>query len=304
MILIRPLTIPPSLTTATGAILTSSNVSENDYSAYNAGTSYDTGDRVIVLDGYHRVYESLEDSNVGNYPPTNLTKWLDISATNRWKLFDGSVDNLTVNSGSIEIELTPDTLVNAIAFFNLSASTVQIIIDSSLEGEVYNEEFDLSNNDGVHDWYDYFYEPTIKTSDLFITGLPAYGDATITITIDNGSDDAYCGQICIGNSINLGNTLFNSTLSINDYSIKSTDDYGNTTLIPRKYVKSNTFRIYLENITPEYLLRVLADYRAKPAAWAADLNYESTYVFGYYTYLKISLTDKDISFCDLELEGI
>lgn len=72
MKIIRPITI-------TDAILTSSNVAENDYAAYNAGTTYVGGDRCIVTTtNVHKIYESLPSAGyeVMTLDVAPATPWL------------------------------------------------------------------------------------------------------------------------------------------------------------------------------------------------------------------------------------
>lgn len=54
-------------TTVTGSVLTSSNVAENDYAAWNSSTSYTIGQKVIVV-ATHKIYEALTN-NSNKYPP-------------------------------------------------------------------------------------------------------------------------------------------------------------------------------------------------------------------------------------------
>ena len=53
--------IPP--VTITDSILLSSSVPETDYAAWNSGTTYSIGNRVI-LTSTHKIYESLQNSNL------------------------------------------------------------------------------------------------------------------------------------------------------------------------------------------------------------------------------------------------
>jgi len=87
--------------TVTDTILTSSDIVEDDYAEYNAGTTYGDGNTIMVTDtGIHKIYESLLASNLNHYPPDNLTGvtpwWLEISATNKWKAFDGKVGSQAI----------------------------------------------------------------------------------------------------------------------------------------------------------------------------------------------------------------
>src|SRR5512137_2366197 len=83
-------------TYVTDATLVSSDIPEivEGYPEWDALTTYMTGKRVAVTAaGIHKLYESLWGTgNLNKYPPDNLTGtptyWLELSATNRWRLFD------------------------------------------------------------------------------------------------------------------------------------------------------------------------------------------------------------------------
>ena len=111
--------------TVTDAILTSSDIVEDDYAKYVAGTTYGDGNTIMVTDtGIHKIYESLLANNLNHYPPDNLTGatpwWLEISATNKWKAFDGKVGSQAIAysypspsmSPSISPSLSPSASVS------------------------------------------------------------------------------------------------------------------------------------------------------------------------------------------------
>jgi len=86
MQIIKPITV-------TDSILTATNVPENDFPQWAAGTTYSIGNKVVSLTT-HKIYESLINSNLGNNPTTDDgTKWLDLGATTRWKAFDTKIGN-------------------------------------------------------------------------------------------------------------------------------------------------------------------------------------------------------------------
>ena len=121
MKLIRPIAI-------TDAMLTSSTVPETDYAAWSGGTAYTVGNRVILV-STHKVYECLV-GNTGFSPDVNLTgltpKWLQISATNKWMMFDSGWGSQTSIATPLTIVLTPSTIFNALALMNVAATSVTV----------------------------------------------------------------------------------------------------------------------------------------------------------------------------------
>jgi hypothetical protein len=216
MKIIRPVDVDDS-------VFQSSDVPEADYAAWAGGTTYADEDRVIVTTGYHKIYESQQAANTGNDPTTDDgTWWVEVSSTNRWKMFNAIVQEQTVQASEINTVLQSSTVVNSVALINLDATTVQITVTDSVEGLVYDETYTMTSYSGIQDWYAYFFEPIIRDTQLAVTDLPPYANADIGVTISS-SGDAKCGALVIGQFAVLGLSQHGVSLSIVDYSTKTTD---------------------------------------------------------------------------------
>jgi len=121
----------------TDAMLTSINITEDDYDEYDDATDYAVGDYAISTTT-HTVYRAL----VANGPSSTVVDpddeaadvadplvtdpdprtWQIIGATNRWKLFDEKPTVQATNATSIELTLTPGETVDAVALIGLDAA--------------------------------------------------------------------------------------------------------------------------------------------------------------------------------------
>lgn len=299
MKLIRPVTI-------TDSVLTSSNVTEDDYSVWDSGTTYASGDKVIVL-STHRVYESLVGSNLNNDPTTDDgTNWLNIGATNRWRAFDDSISDQTENTTSITYELDPNSLVNSVAMFNLDATDVDITVTDATDGVVYNENVSLLDNSAVENWWGYFFEPILRKSEFVKFDLPNYVSATIDLSINTGTGDtAKVGQIVIGNQKTLGLTTYNTSIGIQDYSTKDTDAFGNVILTERRFAQLVDYDVKLATSTVRDVQKTLATYRAIPIVYSGtDDGTYGDLVYGYYRNFGINISTPSFSDATIEVEGL
>jgi len=91
------------------AILVSSSA-EDDYTAWNSGTAYVTGNTVMYN---HKNYEALQNGT--NKQPDLFTSgvtpyWLDLGYNNRWKMFDTVVGTRTAETDIIQVALTPGSV--------------------------------------------------------------------------------------------------------------------------------------------------------------------------------------------------
>ena len=132
--LIMKIIVPQIVTPST---LASSNVAEDDAPAWSAGLYY-LGDRVIYN---HRVWEVIVTSTIAQ-PDTgalaNPPSWLDTGADNRYRMFDRIISTKTENDDTIEVTITPNTIVNAVQQYGQSLSQ---------DGELFGQH-------GQHDQHD------------------------------------------------------------------------------------------------------------------------------------------------------
>ena len=297
MKIIRPVTIDD-------AVFQSSDVPENDYAAWAVGTTYAAGDRVIVTTGYHKIYESKLGGNVGNDPTTDDgTNWLEISSTNRWKMFNAIVQEQTVQATQINTVLQSASVVNSLALINIVGTTVVITMTDAVEGVVYNETFNLTSYSGIQDWYAYFFEPIVRKNQLALTNLPPYANASISVTVNAGAD-AKVGALVIGQFADLGLSQHGASISIIDYSTKTTDAQGRVTITDGPYADKIDVDVILDTSTICQANTTLSSLRTTPAVWVAEDNNDDLVIYGYYREFDIILSNPTISRLSLEIEGL
>lgn len=294
MDIIRPVTI-------TDARLTASNIPEPDVgepAAYNPATTYAVGDR-CHLTATHRIYESTGDGNTGNDPAVKTDKWLDIGPTNRWALFDRSIESQSRHADEIVLTITPNAYTDAVALLNLSATSVRVqVADSD-----YDRTIELTRR-SVLDWYDYFYAPFELRTDVLFRDLPLRMGNVITITITAGSGDAACGALVLGHSKIIGDALMGTSVGITDYSRKAKDEWGNTTIVQRSYNKRMRVPLLLQSNFVDEFQRLMAQYRATPLVWIVSDRYDSTLVYGFYRDFDVVISYPTHAECSLEIEGL
>lgn len=290
----------------TASVLTSTNVPENDYAAWNSGTTYNQGDRVIYD---HNIYEAISttlnvqpDTGAAANPPT----WLFVSATNRFRMFDATVGSVTTNPNTINVTLTPSLPYNALVLFGVEGATAQLIVRDSGSNIVYNQTRTLADYSNITDFYSYFFGslPTDAQAEVAFLDIPLYASATYQLIINAGTGTAACAEAVFGVQTALAVTNFGSSVGIKDYSIKQVDDFGNITIVQRPYSKRAEFDLTIETAEVGVFNRFLAGIRATPCVYIGDPNREETIVYGYYRDFNVVLSNPSISSCALTIEGL
>jgi len=294
MRIIKPINI-------TDTNLLGSNVPEDDYAAWNATDSYLVGDRRLRN---HRIYEALiAHTGVDPAgPATDPATWLDLGATNRWRMFDERVSSQTTAAGEIAITLQPGEVVNAIGLINCRGVAASITVTDPTEGVVYQRTVPLVDA-GAESWYAYFFAPYDYISDLVLTDLPAYPAATVDIVIASDTTAAI-GQLALGKQRELGVALYGTSVGITDYSRKEIDSFGNTEVVKRAFSKRAEFDISLDTSKVSLVQRVLADIRAQPVVWIGEESYEAAILFGFYKDFSIIISGPSASDATITVESI
>jgi len=299
--IVRPLAV-------TDTILDSTDVPENDYAEWNVGTTYDVGDRVILV-STHRIYESLQGSNTGNSPTAlGSAFWIDAGPTNRWAAFDTSVSTQTAQANNITYTLIPNEAINSIGILNITGGTeINITMVSPATGSpgiVYERTFDLSALPLTPDWWAWFYGQKSAPTQSIALDLPSYTDCEITIEILGGSDLAV-GVLLIGSQQNFGLGIkYGARVGIQDYSRKETNTFGETILVQRAFAKRANFNLFINKAEVDSFQNTLSTIRAVPVLWIGSDDYEATTLFGFYKNFDILISYPDHSDCELEIEGL
>src|SRR5574344_114233 len=95
----------------TDAILTYSNIAEDEYPAWLSGTSYNANDMVIYN---HKIYERVIAGDGVTTPDIDQANWMYISYTNRYRMFDNILYSTSERVGGIHFTLTPSQSVDSI----------------------------------------------------------------------------------------------------------------------------------------------------------------------------------------------
>lgn len=286
----------------THATLTSSNVPEDEFPAWVAGI-YNQGDKRIYE---RRIYEVLAATTTDN-PVDGLAKepptWLDTGATNRWRMFDESVGSLTEQTGSIAVVVTPGAVINSLALFNVRGRDAVVELTDPVDGIVYQKTVQLIDA-GVTNWYDWFFSPIPRQTDFVLLDIPAYGTAALSVTVNNADASAAVGNFVIGRQSTIGAAVYGTSVGIIDYSRKTTDAFGNTTVLQRAFSKRAEYDVAVETSQVGFVQRLLASIRSSPVVWIGEKDSEATIVFGYYRDFSINISTPSISDATITVEGL
>ena len=294
----------------TDSTLTSTDIPEPDATqgevVWTAGT-YTQGTKRI-LTSTHTVYEVVA-SSTSDEPTAGVAKtvptWAIVGPTNRYAMFDTVNGTQSKYASDLTVELTQGTVTNSLASFNIGGATsVDVTVTDPIDGVVYSNTVDMVNNEGVVDYYEYFFSPIIPRTEFALTDIPAYNAATVKV--DYIGDAAIeVGTLILGNAAVLGVANHGTSLQLLDFSVKDTDEFGNFVITPRRNSKLVDFDCTILTSRVPYVFNTLASLTTTPAVWlGTESTNDATLVYGYYRDSQINISGPIVSDCTIQIEGL
>jgi hypothetical protein len=289
----------------TDTTLTATDVPENDYAEWLIGSTYADGDRVIVTTpNIHTIYESAQSANTGNNPVgDDGTWWTVVSSTNRWKMFNDVIQEQTVQTDGIDVTLEQSQIITALSAVNVDCESIDVIVTDPVDGEIFNQNYPMISYSGITDWYDYFFLPIERKSDLVVIGLPPYITASINVVF-NGTDDVKVGALVLGTALTIGDSQYGASFGIIDYSTKSVDAQGRTTITEGTYSDEADIDVVIETARFAQVKKILTDLRNQPTVWVASEEADGTLIYGYYREFEVLYSGPVVAMCTLSIEGL
>lgn len=283
-------------------MLTSSDATET-IAVWSSGTTYAINAEVNYSNS---IYVSLQGSNLNKQPDTEPTYWIRKSANNKYSMFDEFVNTQTTKSTALNVQVTPGSIFNSLAIFNITGATsIQITVKDGVSGPtIYSNTLNLDDTQ-ITDWYMYFFEPYDLKSEIVVQDIPPYSTGSVLVTA-SGTGTIGLGYFALGTSYYIGETQYGVTAGIRDYSTKEANQFGLTSLVQRAFSKRMEASLFLQNDTLRYVHKLLEDVRATPCVWVGtdDDKYDVLNVYGYYRDFNIEIPYPNNSLCRLEIEGL
>ena len=287
----------------TDTILTSSNILEDEHPVWVSGTSYTALDKVIYK---HKIYERIV-TGAGTTPPDlDQVNWLVSGYTNRYRMFDNVISNVSSRTGGIEFTLTPHQVIHGIALLNVNASTVRVVMNDPIEGVVYDRTKELRSSSNVIDYYSYFFAPLLSENleTAIFLDLPSKPTATITVYVSSDSGLVEVGEVVYGVQSVVGRTNYGTAIGITSYSRKDTDEFGKVTVVRRKNSKYADYDIDIDNTNLAFVQRLFQDIDSVPCVFIGNPEMEELIVYGFYKDFKATISFPTVSKCTLRVEGL
>lgn len=287
-----------------------SNIAEPDatWPAWNSATAYVVGDKVSYL---HRQYNCVVN-NTNRNPLTDTTTpaaWTDAGPTNRYAMFDSVVGTSTSSSSSNITVVIKTGSVGGIALMQMVADQALVNVSDGTS-TVYSKNLDLTSGT-VLDWWQYFTVPIVRTANYTMNDITSGLTNYVTLVITTTSGTVSIGNTVLGSIFTFTNsgggssTASSPTIGIIDYSVKTTDAFGNTSWTKRGYANRMNVKMMIDTVQVDNCVQQLAAIRATPCVWIGSNNtYQSLIVYGAYKDWEVEIPYTTKSYCSIQIEGL
>lgn len=308
-----------------------SNVPIDDYPEYDDGDTYVAPDRVIVL-SVLSVFECVSETPIGGISPLDpegAAVWLRVGAVNRWKAFDKIIggategewefdpavfsskklepgfDPLEEPDMGIAYHLRTNTFVDTLSIFNVSAFFVDVVVETD-DGIQYAKRVHLGGPLLEANWFTYFNEPLYRVDRINLTNLPTanFKDIYISAVELTEGEEPKIGEIVLGRAIDIGKSLYGTSLGFLDFSTKERNEFGGFEIVERDYADELEVDLSIENDKIFFIRQVLADLRAVPTVYIPSECIDGTSVYGIVSEFSIVITGPKRSNAVLKVLGL
>lgn len=288
-------------TDITAAMLTQTSLPENDHPEWSAATAYATGARVMIA-ATHTIYEAVKPTT-GQHPARTPDAWLRVGTTNRWAMFDDSLSTQSTANQSITVTLRPGILTTLTLINLRGVQTVRVTMTDPTEGVVFQQEHDMLERN-VSNWWEYFFLPPTRRESLIIFDIPSYPLASIKVELE-GPAEIGVGLLALGvlKEFSAGVEM-GAQISIDDYSVKERDEFGNVNLVERAFSRRANWKFHIPNGDVDNFVRTLAALRAKPCVYIGANRMDTMTIYGFYRDFTVNVQYPNHSDVSIQIEGM
>jgi hypothetical protein len=258
-------------------------------------------------------FTCYDTPNIGHDPVTSPTWWLDCGSTNVWRPFDSLVQTQLTASEYASFVVNIPQQLDTVALLNLTEGTTQVIVqvdylaDSSTV--YFKSHYLYTDESPVKNWYEYYFTEFRQKQDLIITDIPPFLNVNVTVSLLGGSGATVgVGAVIYGKAKDISSAQLGveqgAKISITDYSVKTTDDFGNYTITPRAFAKRANWDVWVDNTDLDFVYNYLSSIRTTPILYLGSGKYSTMSVYGFYKSWEIAVQYPDVSVCTMEIDGL
>ena len=290
-----------TLVEKTSYTVTSNNAPPENTPAWQANRSYAVDDKVLFL---NKICICAKPNNGKSAPNMTVDEWVEAGSPNPTRFQDEYVNTQTKSDTRLEIVISvPEASVNSFGLFNVDGAKI-LIYDKN---DTLIFERALATRNDSASWWQYFFGAVFNfRNDVWHLGDVDYS-GRIKIVIEPNEKGANLGHLVVGRKIFLGDTLYEPSVSMIDYSKEFTDDWGFTRLRKGATAKYCAVKVIVPSPQVDFVEKTLARTAGELNLFIADERedgFECLAVFGYFKDKEVVISNAQTSELSINLKGV
>jgi hypothetical protein len=274
---------------------------------WDSGTTYSVGDLVSysVPESYKNYMYIATDSSTSEKPSTTPSKWVNIGAINKYRCLYGATENKT--EAQISLDITVKTYGANFAYM-LGVDGIQASIEVfKSDGTQVGDTDTLSlQYKGASSWSEFLFDE-FKYRTTFGASV-AYGLTNKVKFTINAYDVARLGNIVVGKSFYVGETLWGASAGILDFStIERDEQFGDVTLRQGSFANRADVTVYVDTPRADAVKQFLTAIRGTEVLILADdtdNGFDMLKIRGFVRDFDVTLQNQSKTELSLEIEGL
>lgn len=282
-------------------VLDDDTVEITDNINFDSLGGYREGDEVISLSNHRRyraTTNTLDTPEAGSLktPPT----WTDIAPTNKYSAFSTYIHNRTESQTDIFFEFQGVNSDSIALFGMVNAEMLELKGYNSSGDEIYTNDLVLLDTDSI----DVFGEVRLLDS-IVITGISS-DVVRLSVKLVKGDEQSTVavGRIVVGKALEIGVSQYGASLSIEDFSRRERDEFGNFTISQRSTAKNINFDVKIDKQKVNAVFRLLSELTTIPCVWLGDDEDAALQVYGFYSDYTHNIDYPSITSATISVEGL
>ena len=148
-----------------------------------------------------------------------------------------------------------------------------------------------------------FFAETTPRKTLLVEDLPTLPRATLRITA-SGDAPSIGALVCGKMKEFAAGVEVGAQIGIDDYSVKSRDEFGNIKITERAFSQRATWKFKTPNNLVDALFDTFASLRATPAVYIGSKNMTAMTIYGFFRDFSITVQYPTYSDTSIQIEGL
>lgn len=285
-----------------------------DYPAYSNVTAYVAGNRVTYQ---QNLYLALIGSTGVNPVPEGNSSWIKTGASNAWKPFDGIVSSPSVGytfntqrTDYMFYSLVGMGRFSTVCVLSTDAAFVQVFFTAP-DGSTTSKTMYAADTTPIIDAWSYCFADLNVRRDFIFDGIDGWGttpsaQCLIVVSNQNTGVPVLVGEIVVGNAYDIGECHAGAKLSLNDFSRKEQNEFGDFVIVKRPFNYAGSFEIEIDADRRNRVQGLVSLLRATPCVWfpsQSDAD-DGLAIYGFEKSFEINYDTPERAYATLEVEGL